>query len=177
MSNTTLPDNAIVAMAIDAADRKWFATRAGIGMLAGAVWTAYTTDNYPILDSYVSAIAFDGSGNEWVGSLASGLARQISGSWTYFNTSISSIPDDYIYCITHSGTSVWVGTDSGAGTTTDTAWTTYTTANGLPSNHVGALLSDAAGTMWAGTDKGLARKTGATWAWSPLRRQRSSTMR
>lgn len=53
---------------------------------------------------------------------------------------------------------VWAGTWGGGLSRYDgTAWRNLTRADGLPSNHVFMLHSDAKGRLWVGTNNGLAR--------------------
>lgn len=52
---------------------------------------------------------------------------------------------------------VWVGTwGGGLGRFDGKTWTNYTTAEGLPGNHVFMLHIDPAGRLWVGSNKGLA---------------------
>jgi len=56
---------------------------------------------------------------------------------------------------------LWVGTQSGGLTRYNRGvFTAYTTAEGLPDNHVFNLLADGRGDIWASTPKGLARLAG-----------------
>lgn len=53
---------------------------------------------------------------------------------------------------------VWCGTWGGGLARFDgTAWRNYTTADGLPANHIFMLYIDPQGQLWIGTSKGLAR--------------------
>lgn len=52
----------------------------------------------------------------------------------------------------------WAGTWGGGVSRFDgKKWTTYTTVEGLPGNHIFALHKDANGQLWIGTNKGLAQ--------------------
>ena len=56
---------------------------------------------------------------------------------------------------------VWAGTWGGGLARFDGRnWTNYTTAEGLPGNHVFSLHTDPQGRLWIGTNNGLARKDG-----------------
>lgn len=53
---------------------------------------------------------------------------------------------------------VWAGTWGGGLSRYDgKSWKTWTTAEGLPGNHVSMLRVDASGTLWVGTNNGLAQ--------------------
>jgi ligand-binding sensor domain-containing protein len=56
--------------------------------------------------------------------------------------------------------SVWAGTWGGGLSHFDgDTWTVYTTADGLPGNHVFMLHQDLEGVVWVGTNNGLGRIT------------------
>lgn len=53
---------------------------------------------------------------------------------------------------------VWAGTwGGGLSRYNGKSWKTWTTAEGLPGNHVSMLRVDASGTLWVGTNNGLAQ--------------------
>lgn len=106
----------------------------------------------------------------FLGSLLSPLLAD----WTYYTpaTGLSSITVSDI--IKDSQGRVWFATGhkkrddisfSGAGVCVYSSnfWTTYTTANGLPSNDVNALVIDLTGRLWAATEGGVAYFTGTSW--------------
>ncbi len=52
----------------------WFGTSAGLTKFDGNVWHDYTGDRYPVLSNKgVRAIAFDNSGNTWIGTTNNGV--------------------------------------------------------------------------------------------------------
>jgi ligand-binding sensor domain-containing protein len=60
----------------------------------GVNWTVYNTSNSGLPDNYVRAIAIDGQGNKWIGTLGEGLAKFDDVNWTVYNTSNSGLPDN-----------------------------------------------------------------------------------
>ncbi len=69
----------------------------GVSKFDGGTWTTYTKENAPFPDSNcISDLTIDKFNNVWVGlGCAGGMAKfsSISGLWTGYNTSNSSIPD------------------------------------------------------------------------------------
>ncbi len=73
-SNSGLPDNWVLAIAIDGQGNKWIGTWwGGLAKFDGVNWTVYNTSNSGLPDNWVRAIAIDGQGNKWIGT-ARGLA-------------------------------------------------------------------------------------------------------
>jgi serine/threonine protein kinase/ligand-binding sensor domain-containing protein len=65
--------------------------------------------------------------------------------------------------------SVWLATDGGGmWRRAGDQWTHYGKAEGLPSDHVAALVESTPGVMWAGTVSGLARQEGDRWVAADL---------
>ena len=54
---------------------------------------------------------------------------------------------------------IWFGADNGLVTYHQGAVVSYSTANGLPDDHVNSLIVDKEGSLWVGTTRGLARTT------------------
>jgi ligand-binding sensor domain-containing protein len=64
----------------------------GLAKFDGINWTVYNTSNSGLPDNYVYAIAIDGQGNKWIGTLGGGLAKFDGVNWTVYNTSNSGLP-------------------------------------------------------------------------------------
>jgi ligand-binding sensor domain-containing protein len=47
--------------------------------------------------------------------------------------------------------SVWIGTGGGLSHFSGSAWTNYTTANGLPADMISYIRADDTGNVWIGT--------------------------
>ncbi len=73
VSNSDLPSNVILAIAIDTGGDQWFASASGLTRFDGATWTTYRTDNSALPDNAVQVIEVDMLGNIWIGTLG-GLA-------------------------------------------------------------------------------------------------------
>jgi len=129
-----LPSNVILAMAAGAAGELWLGTPDGVSMIRGAqVKTLTSADGLP--DDFVRSLLADRDGSVWIGT-RHGLVH-----WR-------SAADERKHA---TGTS---GTASGP--------ETYTQADGLGSDLVGAMARDAGGNLWIGTLGGLSRLQGKT---------------
>ncbi|MFH2094766.1 MAG: two-component regulator propeller domain-containing protein [Bacteroidota bacterium] len=78
------------------------------------------------------------------------LSLQAQCQWTYYNSTNSQIPDDYIYAIeTDYNGNIWIGTSLGlVRFDTDSSWTLYNTSTGLPSNYASDIEIDETGNIW-----------------------------
>lgn len=52
----------------------------GVSLFDGTTWTTYATDNSPLSHSQVTSVAFDRSGNLWVGPLSTGVEEILMGT-------------------------------------------------------------------------------------------------
>jgi ligand-binding sensor domain-containing protein len=165
--NSKLPDNYVLAIAIDGGGNKWIGTRGGLAKFDGVNWTVYNTSNSGLPNNYVYAIAIDGGGNKWIGTYRGGLAKFDGVRWTVYNTSNSGLPYNDVRAIVVDGQgNKWIGTYGGGLAKFDGVnWTVYNTSNsGLPSNYVRAIAIDGVGNKWIGTDGGgLAKFDGVNW--------------
>jgi hypothetical protein len=121
-SNSGLPDNSILSIAIDVSGNKWIGTSGGLVKFDDTNWTLYNTSNSGLPYNSVSSIAIDGSGNKWMwtgvipfGWGARGVLTKFDGTnWTVYDKSDSDLPDNVINSIVidESGNK-WIGTGSG----------------------------------------------------------------
>jgi ligand-binding sensor domain-containing protein len=181
VSERLLDDN-VMAIAIDAEGNKWFGTYNGVSKFDGTNWTTYTEEDGLVFTDcllskvvYVSAIAIDAEGNKWFGTF-NGVSKFNGTNWaTYLpipDTSYNGIGAIAIdassniwitiflnYCMLHGHWQESFGVSKFDGTN----WTTYTTADGLVSNHVNAIAIDAEGNKWFGTVRGVSKFDGTNW--------------
>jgi hypothetical protein len=66
------------------------------------------------------------------------------------------------------GKVLWVGTEKGLFSFDGKKWGEYGAKDGLPSDHITAILAISTRSVWVGTDQGPARFDGAKWAGVPL---------
>ncbi|MBT7915742.1 SpoIIE family protein phosphatase, partial [Candidatus Bathyarchaeota archaeon] len=115
-------------------------------------------------DAEVYAIREDGQGNMWIGMNGGGVMLYDGSEWDTF-TSMDGAEGDRVMAIYEDrGRDVWIGTGTWVGDSSIAGmgvrrfvgeeWTTYTTADGLPSNGVMSVLEDRKGNIWVGTWEG-----------------------
>jgi ligand-binding sensor domain-containing protein len=109
--NSKLPDNHVLAIAVDGQGNKWIGTMLeGLAKFDGVNWTVYNTSNSNLPSNDVRAIAIDGQGNKWIGT-SEGLVKFDGKNWTVYNTSNSGLPSDYVTAIAIDGQgNKWIGT-------------------------------------------------------------------
>lgn len=74
------------------------------------------------------------------------------------NVNVAYNPNYVISMVVQADGTVWCGTWGGGLARFDGKnWRNYTTADGLPANHIFMLSQDAKGQLWAGTNQGMAR--------------------
>ncbi|MAT58772.1 MAG: hypothetical protein CMF23_12440 [Ignavibacteriae bacterium] len=73
-SNSGLPDNDVISIAIDESGNKWIGTYGGLAKYDGTNWEVYKTSNSGLPGNDVRSIAIDESGNKWIGTIGGGLA-------------------------------------------------------------------------------------------------------
>jgi signal transduction histidine kinase len=167
-----LSSDATSTVVEDSAGRIWVGTNGGsLNVLRRSVNIPGATTTYAVRDVLLSTVilslAASKSGDLWVGT-PDGLNR-IRGSAVDSFTSADGLPDDFIRSLlVDADGSLWIGTRRGlahwtfAGTGRNamrsaTRKETYTQANGLGSDLVGAMVRDSAGSLWIATFAGLSR--------------------
>jgi hypothetical protein len=143
-------------------------------------WLLFTTEDSPLPDDNVRAVAIDGDGAIWFGTEA-GLARydpspqdntlQGEGDWQVYRAADLWLGGDQVYAIAvGSDGAVWVGTTTGASVWDGEVWTPHTRASsGLGEDWVRALAVEArtAGDLvWFGTEGGVSRLDTSTGEWT-----------
>ena len=130
------------------------------------IWRRFTSDNSPLPDLQINALAISRGDVVWVGT-ANGLARYEQSQWTTFTTANSALPSNVVQALTlqPDGT-LWVGTNKGLARYDGTNWVAFTTANSsLPDRAVMSLTHDPVNNLtWVGTAKGIVSINSAqTW--------------
>lgn len=159
-----LPNDWVYGLAEGADGAIWIATEGGVARFVDGAWSNWNhTDG--IGEPYDKVGGLPGAMDP--SKVSNHHARQKS------EQGLSHIADaynpNYIVAITvdKRGTP-WFGTWGGGLTQwTGSGWRNFTTADGLPSNHVFMVFEDAESRLWVGTAKGLARMDGEKFqAWT-----------
>jgi len=167
-----LSSDATSTVVEDSAGKMWVGTDGGsLNVLRRSISIPGATTTYAVRDVLLSnvilSLAASKSGDLWVGT-PDGLNR-IRGSAVDSFTSADGLPDDFIRSLlVDTDGSLWIGTRRGLA-----HWTfagggnnamrlaarkeTYTQANGLGSDLVGAMARDSKGSLWIATFAGLSR--------------------
>ena len=110
-----LPDNSSLAIDIDSAGKPWFATPAA-GLVTdlgiGGPWERWNTSNSPIPTNGLTSIAVNPIDDRlFMGTQVAGIVIKKDNNWFNYNTQNSSLPEDYITCISHESQYIkWAGT-------------------------------------------------------------------
>jgi signal transduction histidine kinase/ligand-binding sensor domain-containing protein len=135
----------------------WVGTRGGlVRYQPGRGFETFTrADGLP--DDDVTDVFEDREGSLWVGTHGGGLA-QFTDRTLDGQRGPPSLRDHWISSVAEdSEGTLWVGTALGLTRWKDGHEQTFTSADGLPSNQVLAVLPGRDGVVWAGTEKGLGR--------------------
>ncbi|MCW9711956.1 ATP-binding protein [Aliifodinibius salicampi] len=122
-------------------------------------------DPATISDDYPSLTYEDRRGNIWIGFSAVGLylfMREEERFHHFYQQEgdSTSIRGKNIFDVLHDTKGrLWIGTDSGLNQFhySDSTFSTFTTADGLPSNMIKSILEDIKGNLWLGTNEGLSK--------------------
>lgn len=162
--------NSFRAIAIGPGNKLWAGTfNDGIYVFKDSCIAHYNSLNSPLPDDHIRSLAFDSSGNAWIGT-SGGLAILADSGWAVFNSSNSPLGSNNISALHYTSMqTMLVGTINGGLTVIDTgdSWTTYNTSNsGIPDNTILALSEDSGGNYLLGTAAaGLSVFVSATSSW------------
>lgn len=133
----------------------WFATEAGLARYQDGIWTNWQHKDglgAPI-ELVRDAIKFTNDPAK-----ASQHHAQQKVEQGLSDVDVAYNPNYIISLQADQSGNVWAGTWGGGLARFDgEQWTNFTTADGLPGNHIFMLYMDATDTLWVGTSKGLSR--------------------
>jgi len=159
LSNSSIPNNYLTSIALDAQNRIWVGTfGAGIGRLDKDTWTRFS-----LADNYINAIAIDAYGNPWVATNA-GAYYFNGNAWARFtqDTGLASSRVNTV-AVAPDGR-VWFGADSGATVFDGKSFKTYRERDGLINDSVRLFAFEPRGGTWVGTARGISVFDGASWS-------------
>lgn len=166
-SNSGLPSNGIVSIAIDRENNKWIGTkRKGLAKFDGENWTIYNSQNSGLPHFLVNSIAIDRNGDKWIGTGYGGIVVFDDINWSVLDTSNTELPGNNISCITiDKQGNKWIGTNAGLAKFDGKHWEVFKKSyDGLPHNAVRVIKIDRDDNKWIGTfGNGLAKFDGKNW--------------
>lgn len=155
-----LVSNYVDALAVAPDGMLWVGTDGGVQVLDPAdpttPWTTYQQKEQSSMGgNWATGIAFSSNGDAWIAMINGSASRYQNGQWLAFTDiySFNAVAVD-------AQGRTWFADDSKGIIVLDAQGQqemTFTTANGLPSDNVQALLRDGNGTIWIGTNQGLAK--------------------
>lgn len=160
-SNTPLPSNNILSIAIDPSNTAWIGTGEGLVSYDGQKWSIYTTSNSMLPDNSVTTISIDKYGNQWIGTLT-GIAVIKNQQWIVY----PKLETGVIYAISFdSSDNPIIGTQHGAFKFDGESWIDYAAFNSqLAGSSIESIAVAEDNTQWFGTYKsGLFKFDGANW--------------
>jgi len=121
----------------------------------GVLWIGTDKDGVILIDA--GGTPTDGSDDQFAGTLVEEGAGSGVGLASRFVTCIAVARDGTVWVGTDKGLTAFTGTYNRAMNLYSLSSRQYTTADGLPSNKIQALVVDSLNAKWVGTDAGLAR--------------------
>jgi len=148
-SNSGLPGNFLLSVAIDQNGTKWIGTVDGLAAFDGSNWDVYNTSNSGLPENEAYSITIGQNGTKWMGTANEGLVSFDGSNWMVYNTFNSGLPDNTVNSIAIDGNGTkWILTN-GAGLSAFDG-TNWMVLNVLPDNGV-AIAIEENGTGWIGT--------------------------
>lgn len=164
-----LPSSEIKALARDADGYLWIGTVDGLARFDGVgmrVWRYAPGGDGGLPGNHVQALLVDAADRLWVaveGEGASVLDASRQRFRHYRKATHPALASDDVWAMARQGDAVWLGTYDGGLTRIDASGAMRhfsAERDGLPSDTILALATDAEGVLWVGTTAGLARRRG-----------------
>jgi ligand-binding sensor domain-containing protein/signal transduction histidine kinase len=135
----------------------WAGTQGGLACWDEKAWKVWTTQDGLSSDD-VRAIAEDGDGSLWVGTLRGGLNRFKDGRFTSYRKKDGLSSEDVRSLHADKEGVLWIGTmENGLCRFHKGQWTRYTVRDGLRSDSIGWMAEDDQGGFWIASNMGIMR--------------------
>jgi len=132
-------DSQIMELVEDHEHTIWMGTRKGLYRMRAnqRVLERIAQDRLP---GQVDSILEDRQSNLWIGTSGSGLLRLTNGIWSAYKD-VNGLTDNTILSLYEDREgSIWAGTSNGLNRFRDTKFTTFTAADGLPSDNASSVI-------------------------------------
>lgn len=153
---------------VDENDNVLIGTRDGMYRLDrnADIWVAtHFTQGNQVPYSRCSEVCKDAAGNLYFATDSELTVHRTDGSWEHFWVPLGHVVRVY-------ADTVWVGCQDGVFymplAQSQTSLSSFTTANGLPSNNISDFCHTNSGVLYAATPGGLGKYAGGTWSAVPL---------
>jgi ligand-binding sensor domain-containing protein len=163
--NSGLPDNHVIAIAVDSTGKKWIGTWNGLAVFDGTTWQVYKTDNSSLPENVVTAITVSPDNVIWIGTINGNLIKIENAVWTIYNNSNSGMEQGDVYSIAiDNNNTIWTAIwDFGLVKFNGSAWSNLTSSNSdLPSGSY-YDINVVKDTIWVSTTGGLTRIIDTNW--------------
>ncbi|MCG3117958.1 MAG: hypothetical protein ALAOOOJD_00083 [bacterium] len=157
------PSNRVLSLAVRG-DTLWAGTEAGLARLVIADARATLSGKF-LSGIKVTALAFDATNKLWVGT-ASGLWRYNGTAFDKINIPVLAANVGIEAVARDSDDRMWIGTTAGIARFDGAkweSWTSFSTANRLPNNHITAIGIATDKAVWCGTTNGAAIFANNDW--------------
>lgn len=151
-SNSSLPNNAIVDIAVDDMGNKWLATYgSGLVKFDGSTWTVFNTENSNILSDNIYNFKTDLQGKKWINTEA-GVSVFDGQSFTNYDTSNTPMDDYFVnYVAIDNEGKKWFSSYNKIFSLEGNTWTVWDTTNiNIPNvfNSIQEVLVDNQNNKW-----------------------------
>lgn len=155
-SREGLPQNSVMALALDAKGRLWAATQDGAAVFEGHAWK---TEAMPArnVSNFIRCMILGNDGSLWFGRQDGGVARARGGQW-YRPEGPMGSSGTRVNALLASGTKIWAATArQGLGKYDGQSWKLLGLETGLPTLNITSLIEADKNEIWVGTSLGLAQ--------------------
>ena len=158
-----LPSHHLTSLTLGRANHLWVGTAgAGLARYDGHTWHTYTTTS-GLPSDHIHALGYTPAHQLWAATAAGlSLYDPRTDQWHTSNLTPWRLRPTPIHTALATAEAWWLATPDGLQWHNGRTSHTFTTADGLPSNHI-TTLARTPHAIWAGTPHGLAWWDGATW--------------
>ena len=143
-ANSEIASNNVTAVAVDQGGALWFGT-ADVGLsrtLNPLVWQHFGTGQ-GLVSTNVRDILVASNGRVWVAT-AQGVSWFENGAFSTASVANSGLPSNNVQALAEDSRGrIWAATDGGVGRFDGLSWTSFTTADGLPTNNINSIAVGA----------------------------------